>query len=112
MAIIIRTRHPRELREQLIERIFRNIITTWIIDEENDITINNPRWRFKAWFTIYFEEQRIVFGILSSIRYDMTRELYGVYHGRLAATLLANFDDMIDRMEVTSGYSEQYDRIH
>lgn len=39
----------------------------------------------------------------------MTRQLYGVYHGRFVATLLSHFDFMIDNVEISPLMVEGYD---
>jgi len=109
MAVIVQTSNTIQLVESLHQRIIDNNITTWLLDDDGDITIRNPMWRQKAWFKIIKDPTRIVFGIIPSMKYAMTKELYGVYHGRIAATLLANFDDIIDSIELTSGYLDDYD---
>lgn len=111
MAIIVQTLQPKVLADALIHRINNKLIKTWSVDGENDITITNPRWKFKAWFSIHEELNKVIFGLVPSSRYIMTKEIYGVYHGRLSATLLANFDDLIEDIMLTSGYWERYDVI-
>lgn len=111
MAVIVNTASPELLRDSLIALIRRSTITTWIVDSEEDITIRNPAWNSKAWFKILVdnEQRRVNFGIITSSLFPMTKELYGVYHGRLAATLLANFDDLITDIELTSFFQPEID---
>jgi len=111
MAVIVQTNNPKELIQALYQSIERHGITTWLVDNDGDITIANQVWRHKAWFSIRPESKSVIFGIVPSLRYSMTKELYGVYHGRLAATLLANFDDIIENIKLTAGYLENYDVV-
>lgn len=111
MAVIVNTDRPEILRDSLISLIRQAIITTWIVDSEEDITIRNPAWNSKAWFKIFVDNdrRRVNFGIITSSIFPMTKELYGVYHGRLAATLLANFDELILDIELTSFFQPEID---
>lgn len=97
MAIIIKTRKPQELINSLNRAINRRAILTWIVDAIGDYTISHEQWQFLAWMRPYILNDRIVFGIIQSRKFPMTKELYGVYHGRFVATLLRHFDlDIID----------------
>lgn len=113
MAVIVKTNQPELLANRLMESIKNNEIPTWSIDDDGDITIANIKWTNKAWFQIKIEYENniLAFGIISSKIYRMTNELYGVYHGRLAATLLAYFDSLLDNIELSSGYDLQYDVV-
>lgn len=111
MAVIAQTNKPDELIQSLYDSIANHMITTWIVDDDGDITIANQVWRHKAWFKIISASSKVIFGIIPSMKYPMTKELYGVYHGRLAATLLANFDDTIDNVELTAKYLKDYDVV-
>ncbi len=113
MAVIVRADNAEELRDNFLNKISRSAILTWLIDEDGDITIRNPEWHNKAWFRCSVENNpsRLILGIIPSKRYRMTKELYGVFHGRIAATILAHFDDVITSIELTSGYYKPYDVI-
>jgi hypothetical protein len=88
-----------------------NSIQTWLCDEDGDFTSNREQWKNRAWFRASIEENRLVFGIISSRRYQMTRELYGVYHGRFAAMLLAHFDTVMTDLSLTPLAYHKYDSI-
>ena len=97
MAIIIKTQRPQELINSLNRAINRRAILTWVVDDMGDYTISREQWQFLAWMRPYILNDRIVFGIIQSRKFPMTKELYGVYHGRFVATLLSHFDlDIID----------------
>ncbi len=111
MAVIAITNNPNELIQALYQGIRDHTITTWLVDDDGDITIARQIWRHKAWFSIKSNSSSVIFGIIPSMKHPMTKELYGVYHGRLAATILANFDEMIGNITLTSGYLEDYDVV-
>lgn len=109
MAIFIKTQYPKKLNESLDKAISNHEILTWMKDEDGDYTITREQWKFHAWFKLYIEDKKIIFGIIQSQKYEMTRELYAIYHGRLVVTLLSHFDSMIDEINVTSMLKADYD---
>lgn len=111
MAVIVETDNPEILWTNFVSMIQQGKISTWIMDIDGDLTIRNPAWTSKAWFTLSNEPttNQLRFGIITSTKFPMTKELYGVYHGRLAATLLANFDDCIRNISITSNFLEGTD---
>lgn len=111
MAIIIETSEPRALNKKIFDLISNRYVRTWLVDEEGDYTSANSLWQEKAWLRARIEETRIVFCIISSKRYLMTKELYGVYHGRFAAMLLAYFDNEMQRLILTPKAYSNYDIV-
>lgn len=113
MAVIIQTQDPNKLREHFIRNIYVGKIRTWSVDQEGDITHTNPKWAYKAWFEpkIDIANNQLQFGIIASQIFPMTNELYAVYHGRLATTLLANFDFLIEELSITPQLREDIDII-
>ncbi len=113
MAIIIETDYIDSIYNGLIEKIHSGQIKTWIIDNDKDITIANMRWRNKAWFKIKKkpENNQLLFGIIPSRRNEMSKALYGIFHGRLISTLLAHFDEEIEDIRVTPGFYVDIDYI-
>lgn len=59
------------------------------------------QWFQHAWLRPYVKDKLLVFGIIQSSDFPITRQLYGVYHGRFVATLLSHFDDMMENIEIT-----------
>lgn len=109
MAIIIQTMESTQLISSLNKAIKTHSILTWTVDEMGDYTISRDQWRYLAWMRAYIENNRIVFGIIQSRRFPMTKELYGVYHGRFVATLLSHFDINIYELKVTPLLMQGYD---
>lgn len=102
MAIIIKSKNPRKILDLFVNDIIECDIATWLIDSDGDFTIANAKWTYKAWMRPIIQEESniLVFGFVSSKRYDITKGLYGIYHGRMAVTLLAHYDDLITSIEI------------
>lgn len=103
MAIIIKTKNPDQLLQSLNDAIENREILTWMVDDDGDYTITRDQWQYHAWMKPYphHEEGILFFGIVQSRRYNMTKELYGIYHGRFVATLLSHFDTLMDDIQVS-----------
>lgn len=102
MAIIVKTKvSPKKLIDKLNEKINRESIITWIVDEDGDYTHTPAQWMYRAWFKAREGgDQTIVFGLVESRKYTLTKELYAVYHGRFAEMLLAHFDGDIEDIAI------------
>ena len=102
MAIIITTKYPQTVCDLFAQDVNYRNITTWIVDADGDFTIANPKWTNKAWMRpiIPHEGNTLVFGFVSSRKHDITKGLYGIYHGRLVATLIAHYDNLIDSVTI------------
>lgn len=114
MAVIIEINiESIDFIRAFIEKIIKGQIKTWKVDSDCDITISNPLWQNRAWFGIYYSDNsnEIGFGIIPANTIRLTKELYGVYHGRLVATLLANFDKHIESLKVTPRLYPEYDKL-
>ena len=111
MAIYIHTNDSQGLHQRLTASICNREIITWDVDKDGDYTIDRDQWRFKAWFRPTEKQGQLIFGIVQSRKYVMTNELYGVYHGRLVATILANFSDLISEVHVTPNPQRDVDII-
>ena len=97
MAITIKTKNPQKLIKSLNDAIENREILTWSVDQDGDYTIARDQWRYHAWFKPQdIKDGELIFGIVQSRKYNMTRKLYGIYHGRFVATLLSHFDDLMD----------------
>ena len=113
MAIIIRTNNPDLLLDGFTRAINDFRISTWIVDSDGDYTIKRELWRNHAWMRFYrIDSCSVAFGIVESKKYPLLKDLYGIMHGRLVATLLTHFDNLISDIEVTSQLDDRYDRYN
>ena len=118
MAIIIRTSNPRQLLRQINQFIDAKRIKTWTYDDEGDFTTVSPQWRYHAWLHPILPDPKngypndvLIFGIVGSRRFSMTKEIYGVFHGRFIATLLSHFDTEIEEIQPTPLLQKEIDRV-
>lgn len=100
--IRVQTTSPQQLVEQIKRAIADKRILTWAVDSEGDFSPTQDQWIGKAWMTPVIkkeEPQTLYFGIIESRKVNMTKSIYGVFHGRFAEMLLTHFDT-----EITSLY--------
>lgn len=111
MAVIIRTDNPQHILNTFRTHVENRDITTWLIDAVGDYTIANPKWTYMAWMRPIIQEENniLVFGFVSSRRFEITKGLYGIFHGRLATTILSHYDNLISSIEIEPQLNSKYD---
>lgn len=111
MALIVKTSNPTDFLDKIKGLMSAHIIKTWECDSDGDFTINRVQWHNRAWMHPYILDSRdgIAFGIIGSKSTRMSKELYGVYHGRFAATLLCYCDTDIIDLSITPAQDGRYD---
>lgn len=94
---------PDEFIKELNDAIKKGYIETWYLDADGDYTHTPEQWRNRAWFKIRSKRgNKIVFGIVASRNFRLTKVLYAVYHGRFAEMLLAHLDNHIVDISISS----------
>ena len=58
-------------------------------------------------FSNFGEKWMLTF--VSSRKYEITKGLYGIFHGRLATTILSHYDNIINSIEIDPQLNPQYD---
>lgn len=111
MALLVKCNNPQSVLDNFRKKIEGGEIITWVIDEEGDLSISNVRWIYKAWMRPKIEGGNLIFGYIASSKFGVTKGLYGIFHGRLATTLLANFDELISSIELEAQLNPKYDRF-
>ena len=101
---------PLKLVSDIRQKINEGIITSWETDPDGDFTQKSEKWKYRAWFHPYIEEQRVVFAIWGRKQYDLTIEEYAAYHGKFVRMVLTHFDKQVDSMEITP-LATNYDSI-
>jgi hypothetical protein len=71
------------LLSALKKAIAEDVIETWRIDSDGDLTHTASQWTGRAWMRPRVLEDRLLFNIVASKKENMSKTLYGVYHGRL-----------------------------
>ena len=111
MAIIVKTDNPEKLRASIVSYMSDEYVSTWIIDDEEDITLDREQWRYRAWMHMEVKDGVLAIGIIASRRYKLTKEIYGVFHGTFLTTLLTHFDVDMQSIAVTPMLDTKYDKF-
>ena len=104
MAIVIYTSKPKTLLQSIKSAIDEKKIITWEYDEAGDFThtTSTEQWENRGWFHPYVSSGILQFGLLGQKKIEMTKGLYGVYHGRFIEMLLTHFDEDFSTVTATS----------
>lgn len=107
MAIVLKLRNKTANRvvEEIHNLIDSGKIKVWSYDKDGDFTHNSTQWSGLSWFRHYESQDGddwdLKFGIIGNKKFDMTRALYGIYHGRFTEMLLTYFDKDISEFKIT-----------
>ncbi|HXM22529.1 MAG TPA: hypothetical protein VN948_14835 [Terriglobales bacterium] len=93
MAIRVATAQPSSLLTAIKKAIDERKVETWSYDSDGDFTHTPTQWTRKAWLRPTVQSGALVLNILNPRGTNLSREIYGVYHGRFIEMLLAHFDD-------------------
>jgi hypothetical protein len=93
MALTIQTDSPNALLLAIRHAIDEKHVETWIYDEAGDFTHTPVQWKNRAWLRPKVETGALRFGLLGQQGVEMTKLIYGVYHGRFIEMLLTHFDE-------------------
>ncbi len=92
MALIIETTRPQALLNSIKKAIDDKNVETWSYDSDGDFTHSPEQWKNKAWLRPIVVEGKLKFGIIKPENANVSKLIYGVYHGRFIEMLLAHFD--------------------
>lgn len=106
MAVIIKTTNPSGLLASIKKSIDTKKIETWSYDSEGDFTHTPEQWKFKAWFKPKVYQSELRFGILAPKDINMSKMIYGLYHGRFIEMLLIHFDANFSNVIATAQQEE------
>lgn len=111
MALLLITKNPDGLLNQIKNGINLGSINTWDYDNDGDFTHVPPQWIYKAWMHPYTLNDKLIFGIIGQSGIPMKKDIYAVYHGRFAEMILTHFDDEIDDIKITAVGNDDYDHF-
>lgn len=107
MAIILtlQSMSARDLINNINNKIDNKEIRVWEYDSEGDYTHTSTQWNKQSWFRPIFPKEgddwSIKFAIIGHKQNEMTKELYGIYHGRFSEMLLTYYDRNIASFTIT-----------
>lgn len=102
MAIRVATAQPSSLLAAIKKAIDERKVDTWSYDSDGDFTHTPTQWAKKAWLRPNVQSSGLVLNILNQKGVNLSKEIYGVYHGRFIEMLLAHFDDKFTGAEATA----------
>jgi hypothetical protein len=100
--IAVSTSDPAGLLRRIKSRIDDKDIVTWAYDADGDFTHSADQWNLKAWLRPTIGTNRLSFGILRPGNTELTKLIYGIYHGRFGEMLLVHFDEQISSIELSA----------
>lgn len=92
MAIIVKTQTPDDLLKKIKNAIDEGTVRSWSYDKDGDFTHDSEQWTKKAWLRPKSYSSELRFGILGQKEIKLSRQIYGLYHGRFIDMLLTHFD--------------------
>jgi hypothetical protein len=105
MSVHIPTSSPKQLLSSIKVKIDKGEIRTWSYDKDGDFTHTPDQWKNKAWLRPRDVAGELVLGIVAPKGTTLSKEVYGVYHGRFIEMMLVHFDADIARATATAAYS-------
>jgi hypothetical protein len=86
------TSSPNKLLENIRRAIDKNIVVTWTYDADGDFIHAPPQWANKAWLRPSIVGTELRLNIVPPLGARMSKEIYGIYHGRFTEMMLVHFD--------------------
>lgn len=102
MALTVYTNDPNALLNSIRAAIKDKRVETWAYDVDGDFYHTPEQWRGKAWFRPYVLQGMLSFGLLGQKDVEMTKMIYGIYHGRFSEMLLVHFDKDFSNVSATA----------
>jgi hypothetical protein len=102
MALLVSTSQPSTLLSAIKKAIDDKHIETWAYDSDGDFTHTPVQWSRKGWLRPSLQSGTLVFNIISPKGINLSKEVYGVYHGRFIEMLLAHFDKIFTAADATA----------
>jgi len=102
MAVHITSAQPSYLLAAIKKAISEGKIETWSYDSDGDFTHTPPQWNKKAWLRPTVQSGALVLNILNPSGVNLSKEIYGVYHGRFVEMMLTHFDNQFVNASATA----------
>lgn len=106
MAILISTNNAMSLLQKIKTGIDNGSIDTWVYDKDGDFTHTPEQWKNKAWLKPMINSGELRLGILKPRDVDLSKTIYGIYHGRFIEMLLTHFDSDFSNVYATANKLE------
>ncbi len=107
MAIRVVTSQPQALLVAIKQAINQGRVETWRYDKDGDFTHTPPQWVNKCWLRPRIGAGELVFTTVPPQGIGLSKEIYGVYHGRFIEMLLVHFDSHFSDADATAAATTQ-----
>jgi len=104
------TTDPSGLLAAIYSAIDKKHIETWSYDDKGDFTHSVSQWRFQAWMRPFKAKTALNLGIIGRADRGLTKEVYGIYHGRFNEMMLVHFDEQFTS-SLTSALRDMLDNF-
>ena len=102
MAIVVQTGDPNGVIQKIHAAIQNGLVRTWAYDDDGDFTHTADQWRNRAWLRPRVKPGQLILIILAPNNAQLTKDVYGVFHGRFIEMLLTHLDAEIESARATS----------
>lgn len=102
MALYLKTSTPSGLLAAFKKAIDKGHIDTWSYDSDGDFTHTPPQWNKRAWLRPNVQGSQLAFSIIKPSNSTLSREVYAVYHGRFAESMIAHCHVWFDESNSTA----------
>jgi len=102
MAVTINTPNPSSLLNSIKRAIDTREIQTWTYDKDGDFTHSAQQWNRQAWLRPSIAPGALILNILGPEGEPISKEIYGIYHGRFIEMLLVHFDEQFSNADATA----------
>jgi hypothetical protein len=97
MSIHLMTATPNKLLADFKKKIDEQSIVTWSYDGDGDFTHDVDQWRNKAWLRPVIRNDRLLLQILKPTGENISKVVYGIYHGRFLESMLMHCDELFSQ---------------
>ena len=94
MALEFTTGNPRNLLTAFKNAIDQGHVVTWSYDKDGDFTHTATQWKNQAWMRPKVVPGGLRFMIVAPNGKGVTWEVYGIYHGRLAESVIIHCHEL------------------
>lgn len=105
MTLYVKTSTPQALLNAFNKAIDEEHIVTWSRDASGDYTHVPDQWKHLGWFRPRVDVGQLTMRFIGRNDRNMTKVVYGVYHGRLAEALLTHHDTMFEDIRTSALYT-------
>jgi hypothetical protein len=102
MSIMFNTSDPSALLAAFKEAIKERRVVTWAYDKDGDFTHMTEQRKNKAWLRPRISLGQLKFAIVRPNGQNISKEVYAIYHGRFAESMLAHCDDRFTSSTATA----------